>query len=79
MKVITINVCGIRSSQKKGIFKWLKNSKADFICMQETRALEDQINSSDFEIPGYERFMNVAEKKGYSGAVSYTHLRAHET
>ena len=63
MKVITINVCGIRSSQKKGIFKWLKNSKADFICMQETRALEDQINSSDFEIPNYKRFMNVAEKK----------------
>ena len=31
--------------------------------MQETRALEDQINSSDFEIPGYKRFMNVAEKK----------------
>lgn len=72
MKVITINVCGIRSSQKKGIFKWLKNSKADFICMQETRALEDQINSSDFEIPGYERYMNVAEKKGYSGVAIYT-------
>jgi exodeoxyribonuclease-3 len=72
MKVITINVCGIRSSQKKGIFKWLKNSKADFICMQETRALEDQINSSDFEIPDYKRFMNVAEKKGYSGVAIYT-------
>ena len=33
--------------------------------MQETRALEDQINSSDFEIPDYKRFMNVAEKKDH--------------
>ena len=49
-----------------------KNSKADFICIQETRALEDQINSSDFELPGYKIFMNVAEKKGYSGVAIYT-------
>ena len=45
MKVITINVCGIRSSQKKGIFDWLSRSKADHICMQETRALEEQIDN----------------------------------
>ena len=48
MKVITINVCGIRSSQKKGLFDWLKKTKADFICMQETRALEEQIMDSCF-------------------------------
>ena len=48
MKVITVNVCGIRSSQKKGIFGWLSKSKADHICMQETRALEEQIENDDF-------------------------------
>ena len=72
MKVITINVCGIRSSQKKGLFDWLKKTKADFICMQETRALEEQIMDSCFSLKGYSRYLNVAEKKGYSGVAIYT-------
>ena len=72
MKVITINVCGIRASQKKGLFEWLKKTKADFICMQETRALEEQISDNSFYMKGYERYMNVAEKKGYSGVAIYT-------
>ncbi len=73
MKVITINVCGLRASQKKGLFEWLRKSRADFICMQETRALEDQVSDSAFSIKGYERYMNIAEKKGYSGVAIYTH------
>ena len=50
MKVITINVCGIRSSEKKGIFDWLSRSKADHICMQETRALEEQIDNNNLKL-----------------------------
>jgi exodeoxyribonuclease-3 len=72
MKVITINVCGIRASQKKGLFEWLKKTKADFICMQETRALEEQIRDKSFFLRGYSRYLNVAEKKGYSGVAIYT-------
>tara|TARA_B100000035_G_C21012328_1_gene560216 strand:+ start:79 stop:846 length:768 start_codon:yes stop_codon:yes gene_type:complete len=72
MKVITINVCGIRSSQKKGIFNWLSKSKADHICMQETRALEEQIDNNNFTLKGYKRYMNIAEKKGYSGVAIYS-------
>ena len=72
MKVITVNVCGIRASQKKGIFEWLKKTKADYICMQETRALEEQISDESFLIKGYSRYLNVAEKKGYSGVAIYT-------
>jgi len=75
MKVITINVCGIRASQKKGLFEWLSSTKADFICMQETRALEEQICGDSFLLKGYERYMNVAEKKGYSGVAIYTKHR----
>ena len=72
MKVITINVCGIRASQRKGLFEWLKKIKADYICMQETRALEDQISDNNFLMKGYDRYMNIAEKKGYSGVAIYT-------
>ena len=72
MKVITINVCGIRSSQKKGIFDWLSRSKADHICMQETRALEEQIDNDNFILKGYTRYMNIAVKKGYSGVAIHS-------
>ena len=72
MKVITINVCGIRSSQKKGIFDWLSRSKADHVCMQETRALEEQIDNDNFILKGYTRYMNIAVKKGYSGVAIYS-------
>ena len=72
MKVLTLNVCGIRASQKKGLFKWLKKVKPDLICFQEVRALEDQISSDDFNVTGYKRYMSVAEKKGYSGVCIYT-------
>ena len=72
MKVLTLNVCGIRASQKKGLFKWLKKVKPDLICFQEVRALEEQISSEDFNITGYKRYMSVAEKKGYSGVCIYT-------
>ena len=72
MKVLTLNVCGIRASQKKGLFKWLKKVKPDLICFQEVRALEEQISSDDFNITGYKRYMSVAAKKGYSGVCIYT-------
>jgi exodeoxyribonuclease-3 len=72
MKVLTLNVCGIRASQKKGLFKWLIKVKPDLICLQEVRALEEQISSDDFNISGYKRYMSVAEKKGYSGVCIYT-------
>ena len=72
MKVLTLNVCGIRASQKKGLFKWLNKIKPDLICFQEVRALEEQISSDDFNITGYKRYMSVAEKKGYSGVCIYT-------
>ena len=46
MRVLTLNVCGLRASQKKGLFSWLKRQKADYICLQEVRASEKQIESN---------------------------------
>ena len=72
MRVLTLNVCGLRASQKKGLFSWLKRQKADYICLQEVRASEKQIESNLFSIAGYARYSSVAEKKGYSGVCIYT-------
>ena len=37
MRLITINLNGIRSADSKGFFEWLKSQEADVVCMQETR------------------------------------------
>jgi len=72
MRILTLNVCGIRASQKKGLFAWLAKQKTDLICLQETRAMEDQITGPEFELKGYSRYMETAVKKGYSGVCIFT-------
>ena len=67
MRVLTLNVCGIRASEKKGLFQWLKRQKSDFICLQEVRAQEDQIDDKRFQLSGYRRYLSIAEKKDIVG------------
>lgn len=72
MRVITINLNGIRSATRKGVFDWLKNQDADVICMQELKAQADDIKDAAFELSGYQSYFHFAEKKGYSGVGIYT-------
>lgn len=72
MKIISWNVNGIRAAQKKGFIKWVKKSKADIICIQETKAHIDQLDDELINIPGYLSFFNSAERKGYSGVAIWT-------
>lgn len=67
MKIISYNVNGIRAALRKGLADWLKKANPDILCIQETKAQKDQINSSIFEQLGYESFWFSAQKKGYSG------------
>ena len=72
MKIITINVNGIRSAANKGIFKWLARQKADVVCLQETKAQEHQLQDEVFRPTGYHAYYHDAEKKGYSGVAIYS-------
>jgi exodeoxyribonuclease III len=72
MRVITVNVCGIRSAAAKGLFRWLRRQKADFICLQETRSQEHQLAGHDVALPGYHSFFCDAERKGYAGVALYS-------
>ncbi len=72
MRVITMNVCGIRSAASKGLFRWLARQRADFICLQETRCQFPQLAGHDVEIPGYRSFFSDAQRKGYAGVGLYT-------
>ncbi len=67
LKIITINVNGIRSAARKGFFEWLKNQDADVICLQELKAQEIDLQHPSFCPEGYDGFFHYAEKKGYSG------------
>ena len=71
MRIITVNCCGIRSAAGKGLFRWLRKQKADFICLQETKAHFHQLADHDIEIPGYHSFFHDAERKGYAGVAIY--------
>jgi exodeoxyribonuclease-3 len=71
MRVITCNVNGIRSAQKKGFFEWVITQDADFICLQETKAQLNLLDSELLHIPGYLRYCSDAEKTGYSGVAVY--------
>ena len=67
VRVITINVNGIRAAQKKGMFEWLEAQNADVICLQEVRADMSILEKEIFQLKGYHCYFQPAEKKGYSG------------
>lgn len=69
MKFISWNVNGLRACAGKGFSDFFASVDADFVCLQETKLQEGQI---DLEFPGYTSYWNYAEKKGYSGTVIYS-------
>ena len=64
MKLISWNVNGLRACLGKGFLDFVNDSGADVICLQETKMQPEQ---ADFDLPGYHRYWNSADKKGYSG------------
>lgn len=74
MKILTYNVNGIRAALKKDFDKWLKATQADIICLQETKALKEQVPVEIFEALGYETYWHSAQKKGYSGVAIFSKI-----
>ena len=67
MKLISWNVNGIRAVAKKDFFEDFKKMAPDVLCLQETKAQDDQVAETLAPIEGYHIYSNSAEKKGYSG------------
>jgi exodeoxyribonuclease III len=44
LRIISANLNGIRSAAKKGFIPWALQQKADFICMQELKAQEPDLD-----------------------------------
>lgn len=70
MKIIGWNVNGLRAVMSKGVLiPFMNKEKPDIMAFQETKMQESQL---DFNFDGYYRYMNSAEKKGYSGTMVLT-------
>lgn len=67
LRVITLNINGIRSGARKGFFDWLARQDADVVCLQETKAQMQVLTDALFRPAGYHCYFADAEKKGYSG------------
>lgn len=72
MKLVSWNVNGIRAVMKKDFLKKLDDMNTDVLCLQETKAQDDQVFEALKELDGYHIYSNSAEKKGYSGTAILT-------
>ncbi|MFH4966773.1 exodeoxyribonuclease III [Gaetbulibacter sp. M240] len=76
MKIISYNVNGIRAAINKGFIEWLKAANPDVVCLQEIKALREQLDLSLFEEAGYKyTYWFSAEKKGYSGVAILSKIK----
>lgn len=78
MRIITYNVNGIRSAIRKGFLEWLNADPADIICLQEIKAVKDNIEYKLIDDMGFHQYWFPAEKKGYSGVAVFTKIKPKE-
>ena len=71
-RVITLNVNGIRSAAKKGVFRWLAAQRADVVCLQELKCHQADLDAKLHGLKAFESCYAFAEKKGYSGVAIYS-------
>lgn len=72
MRLISWNVNGIRAAMKKDFAASLDAMQPDVLCIQETKAQDDQVMEALASIQGYQIFSNSAVKKGYAGTAMLT-------
>lgn len=73
IKICNWNVNGLRAILSKGnLIEFLNLEKPDIMAFEETKMQEDQL---ELNFDGYYRYMNSAEKKGYSGTMVLTKVK----
>ena len=72
MRIVSVNVNGIRAAARKGFFDWMDRQDADVVCIQETKAQVAQLEDAVFWPRGWHAYYHDAEKKGYSGVALYS-------
>ncbi len=75
MKIISLNVNGLRSAANKGLASWLIEQDADVICLQEIRIQDHQVPADIQALSQYYQYYQPAQKKGYSGVGILTKIK----
>jgi exodeoxyribonuclease-3 len=73
MRIVSWNINGIRAVMRKGFLDWLERAKPDIVCLQEIKAVEEQIPAADrgrIEELGYSANWHPAQRRGYSGVAT---------
>ena len=74
MRIITLNVNGIRAAARKGLFRWLAAQKADIACLQEIKAHDGDLDATMRAPRGLQGCFSHADKKGYAGVALYSRV-----
>ncbi|BBB32703.1 exodeoxyribonuclease III [Thermotomaculum hydrothermale] len=75
MKLISWNVNGIRAIHKKGFVEWVKEENPDVLCLQETKATEEQIPKDIKSLDYFQFYSSSRARKGYSGVALFTKVQ----
>ncbi len=78
VRMFSWNVNGLRAAHKKGFLEWFMQEKPDILCLQETKASEEQLPFELRTVPGYSAYFDSAERKGYSGVALYSRMKPQE-
>lgn len=72
MRIVSLNVNGVRSAARKGFFHWMDKQDADIVCLQETKVQTHQLEDPIYRPRGYRCYYLDAVKKGYSGVALFS-------
>ena len=75
MRIISWNVNGLRACVKKGFHEFLESCNADVLCLQEVRALPEQLDEHTLNPPGWHTSFFPAERKGYAGVATFSRAK----
>lgn len=75
LRIVSLNLNGIRSAERKGFLPWLQKHKPDVMCVQEIKAQQADMTADLLAPAGYHGHFHYAEKKGYSGVGIYSRLK----
>ncbi len=71
MRIVSLNLNGIRSAVNKGFLEWMSAQDADAICVQEIKAQNRDIGDAIRNPDGYRGYFHCADRPGYSGVGIY--------
>jgi exodeoxyribonuclease-3 len=71
VRIVTLNLNGIRSAVNKGFLDWMARQRADVVCVQEVKAQAADLTPQMRAPDGFRSWFHFAQRPGYSGVGLY--------